>query len=52
MMATIIEYQVDILLNWNFASALATILLIVTLGGFALYAWLVGLSTLFESRVT
>ena len=52
MMATIIEYQVDILLNWNFASALATILLIITLGGFALYAWLVGLRTLFESRVT
>ena len=51
MMATIIEYQVDLLLNWNFASALATILLIVTLGGFALYAWLVGLRTLFESKV-
>jgi putative spermidine/putrescine transport system permease protein len=51
MMATIIEYQVDLLLNWNFASALATILLIVTLGGFALYAWSVGLRTLFESRV-
>lgn len=51
MMATIIEYQVDLLLNWNFASALATILLIVTLGGFALYAWSVGLRTLFESKV-
>ena len=51
MMATIIEYQMDLLLNWNFASALATILLIVTLAGFALYAWSVGLRMLFESRV-
>ena len=50
MMATIIEYQVDLLLNWNFASALAAILLIITLVGFGLYAWLVGLRTLFESR--
>lgn len=51
MMATIIEYQVDLLLNWNFASALATILLIVTLAGFVLYAWLFGLRMLFESKV-
>ncbi len=50
MMATIIDYQVDLLLNWNFASALAAILLIITLVGFGLYAWLVGLRTLFESR--
>jgi putative spermidine/putrescine transport system permease protein len=52
MMATIIEYQVDLLLNWNFASALATILLIVTLAGFVLYAWLFGLRMLFESKVS
>jgi putative spermidine/putrescine transport system permease protein len=50
MIAMLIEYQVEFALNWNFASALAVILLVITLSGFALYNRVVGLRALFESK--
>ncbi len=50
MLATIIAYQVDILLNWGFASAMAVILLAITLVLFGLYARFVGLRQLLASK--
>ena len=50
MLATLIAYQVDILLNWNFASAMAVILLLLTLICFAFYARLLGLKQLLSSK--
>ena len=50
MLATIIAYQVDILLNWNFASALAVILLVLTLVSFGIYARILGLRQLLSSK--
>jgi putative spermidine/putrescine transport system permease protein len=50
MLATIIAYQVDILLNWNFASALAVVLLVITFICFAVYARLLGLSQLLSTK--
>lgn len=51
MLASIIAYQVDVLLNFNFASAIAVILLVITLACFALYARIVGLKQLLTSKV-
>jgi putative spermidine/putrescine transport system permease protein len=48
--ATIIEYQVEFALNWNFAATLAAILLVVTLLGYAVYSRVAGLQALFESK--
>jgi putative spermidine/putrescine transport system permease protein len=50
MLATIIAYQVDILLNWGFASALAVILLVITFVCFSAYARLLGLGQLLSSK--
>ncbi len=50
LLASIIAYQVDVLLNFEFASAIAVILLIITLVCFGLYARLVGLKQLLTSR--
>jgi len=51
MIAMVIEQQVELALNFNLASALAIILLIVTIAGFVLYDRLLGLKTLFESKL-
>jgi ABC-type spermidine/putrescine transport system permease subunit I len=50
MLASIVAYQVDTLLNWNFASALAVVLLAITLVCFLIYARCVGLKQLLSSR--
>ncbi len=51
MIAMVIEQQVELGSNWAFASALAIILLLLTTAGFLLYDRLVGLKSLFESKV-
>lgn len=51
MLASIIAYQVDVLLNFNLASAMAVVLLALTLVCFAVYARLVGLKQLLSSKV-
>lgn len=48
--AMLIAQEVEITLNWAFASALATILLIVTLIAFALYSMVVKLERFLEVR--
>ncbi len=48
MIAMLIEREVEITLNWAFASALAVVLLAVTLLGFALYSRAVRLERVFE----
>jgi putative spermidine/putrescine transport system permease protein len=50
MIAMVIEQQVELALNWRLASALAIILLAVTIVGFVLYDRLIGLRSLFESK--
>lgn len=51
MIAMVIEQHVELGVNWGFASALAIILLVLTTAGFMLYDRLVGLKSLFESKV-
>lgn len=51
MLASIIAYQVDVLMNFNLASAMAVVLLVLTLACFVLYARLVGLKQLLSSKV-
>jgi ABC-type spermidine/putrescine transport system permease subunit I len=50
MLASIVAYQVDTLVNWSFASALAVVLLAITLVCFLVYARLVGLKQLLSSK--
>jgi ABC-type spermidine/putrescine transport system permease subunit I len=50
MIAMLIEREVEITLNWSFASALAVILLALTLAGFAGYNRIVRLERVFEGR--
>lgn len=50
MIAMLIEREVEITLNWSFASALAVVLLALTLVGFAGYNRLVQLDRVFEGR--
>jgi len=50
MVAMVIYEHVERTLNWNFASALAVLLLVVTVLGFILYNRLVGLRVLLESK--
>jgi ABC-type spermidine/putrescine transport system permease subunit I len=50
MIAMLIEREVEITLNWSFASALAVILLGLTLVGFAGYNRIVRLERIFEGR--
>lgn len=50
LLASIIAYQVDVLLNFEFASAIAVILLVITLVCFGVYARAVGLKQLLTSR--
>jgi ABC-type spermidine/putrescine transport system permease subunit I len=50
MIAMLIEREVEITLNWSFASALAVILLALTLVGFTGYNRIVRLERIFESR--
>jgi putative spermidine/putrescine transport system permease protein len=50
MIAMLIEREVEITLNWSFASALAVILLALTLAGFAGYNRIVRLDRIFEGR--
>jgi ABC-type spermidine/putrescine transport system permease subunit I len=50
MIAMLIEREVEITLNWSFASALAVILLVLTLVGFAGYNRIVRLERIFEGR--
>jgi len=52
MIAMLIEREVEITLNWSFASALAVILLALTLAGFALYSRAVRLERVFEGGTT
>lgn len=52
MVAMVIENQVELALNWNFAAALAVLLLLITLIGFWLYDRIVGLQSLFESKTS
>ena len=49
MIAMLIEHEVELTLNWPFAAALATVLLVVTLVGFFAYSRLVRLERLFEA---
>jgi ABC-type spermidine/putrescine transport system permease subunit I len=51
MITMLIATEVDQLLNWGFASALAVILLLATLLGIVLFDRLVGLETLLRARV-
>lgn len=51
MIAMVIESQVETYFDWGFASALATVLLVITLLLFLLYARVVGLQRLFEARL-
>src|SRR5437867_12760014 len=50
MIAMLIEREVEITLNWSFASALAVILLALTLIGFIGYNRVVRLERIFEAR--
>ena len=50
MIAMLIEREVEITLNWSFASALAVILLALTLVGFTGYNRIVRLDRIFEGR--
>jgi putative spermidine/putrescine transport system permease protein len=50
MIAMLIEREVEFTLNWSFASALAVILLALTLVGFVGYNRIVRLERIFESR--
>lgn len=50
MIAMLIATEVDQLLNWGFASALAMVLLFATFLGIVLFDRLVGLETLLEGR--
>jgi ABC-type spermidine/putrescine transport system permease subunit I len=50
MIAMLIEREVEFTLNWSFASALAVILLALTLIGFAGYNRIVRLTRVFEAR--
>ena len=50
MIAMLIEREVEITMNWSFASALAVILLVLTLIGFAGYNRIVRLERVFEGR--
>lgn len=51
MIAMVIENQVEMSLDINFASSLAVLLLALTVAGFVLYDRIVGLRSLFESKV-
>lgn len=48
MIAMLIEHEVEFTLNWSFASALAVLLLMVTLAGFTLYNRLVRIDRMFQ----
>lgn len=50
MIAMLIEREVEFTLNWSFASALAVILLVLTLIGFVAYNRIVRLERVFEAR--
>jgi putative spermidine/putrescine transport system permease protein len=50
MIAMLIEREVEITLNWSFASALAVVLLALTLVGFAGYNRIVRLERIFEGK--
>jgi len=50
MIAMLIEREVEFTLNWSFASALAVILLMLTLVGFVGYNRIVRLERVFEAR--
>jgi ABC-type spermidine/putrescine transport system permease subunit I len=50
MIAMLIEREVEFTLNWSFASALAMVLLALTLAGFVLYNRVARLDRLFEGR--
>jgi putative spermidine/putrescine transport system permease protein len=50
MVAMLIEREVEITLNWSFASALSVVLLAFTLVGFAGYSRLLRLERVFEGR--
>ena len=50
MIAMLIEREVEFTLNWSFASALAVILLVLTLIGFIGYNRIVRLERIFEAR--
>ena len=50
MIAVIIEQHVEQLLDWHFASALSTVLLVLTAVGFLVYDRLVGMAHLFEAK--
>ena len=50
MIAMLIEREVEFTLNWSFASALAVILLALTLIGFVAYNRIVRLERVFEAR--
>ncbi len=50
MIAMLIEREVEFTLNWSFASALAVILLVLTLIGFVGYNRIVRLDRIFEAR--
>ena len=51
MIAMVIENQVEMSLVVNFASSLAVLLLVLAIGGFVVYDRIVGLRSLFESKV-
>jgi putative spermidine/putrescine transport system permease protein len=51
MIAMVIENQVGVVMDWSFASALAMVLLVLTLAGFLVYDRLLGLERLFAAKV-
>ncbi len=50
MIAMVIENQVGVVMDWGFASALAMVLLVLTVAGFLLYDRLLGLERLFAAK--
>ena len=46
----LVEREIELTMNWAFASAMAMVLLLITLGGFFVYYRLVGFGKLLEGR--
>lgn len=49
LIAMLVEREIELTLNWGFGAAMAVVLLIATLGGFAIYYRVFGLRRILES---
>ncbi len=50
LMAMVVEREIELTMNWAFASAMSIILLVITLGGFLVYYRVVGLGRMLEPK--